>query len=202
MFASSHTSWLNCLVRELISTYMRWVTNTWNVHWYFLELFYIFYWNVEWRMIYIIKIPRKCLALLCTWIETMVIINSQPWGIGNWCVFKRVCSVHCICMKDTYFSDSFWITYVYQLLSKITNHINKMVNILMAPLITKTKQNLHQKIQEKLVCSTAYLSVNMFVFQQQSFHWEVMERSYIISGDNKIITLGKKSLFTATHHRF
>ena len=70
-----------------------------------------------------------------------------------------------------------------------------MVNILMAPLITKIKQNLHQKIQEKLVCSTAYLSINMFVFKQQSFHSAVMERSYIISGDNKIITPGNRSLF-------
>ena len=37
-----------------------------------------------------------------TWIEPMVVINSQPWwGIGHWFVFKRVC-VHCImhiCMK-------------------------------------------------------------------------------------------------------
>ena len=65
----------------------------------------------------------------------------------------------------------------------------------MAPLITKIKQNLHQKIQEKLVCSAAYLSVNTFVFKQESFHSEVMERSYFISGDNKIITPGKKSLF-------
>ena len=30
-----------------------------------------------------------------TWIEPMVVINSQPWGIGHWFVFKRVC-VHCI----------------------------------------------------------------------------------------------------------
>ena len=65
----------------------------------------------------------------------------------------------------------------------------------MTPLITKIKQNLHKKIQEKLVCSAAYLSVNTFVFKQQSFHSEVMERSYFISGDNKIITPGKKSLF-------
>ena len=65
----------------------------------------------------------------------------------------------------------------------------------MAPLITKIKQNLHQKIQEKLVCSAADLSVNTFVFKQESFHSEVMERSYFISGDNKIITPGKKSLF-------
>ena len=41
-----------------------------------------------------------------TWIEPMVVINSQPWGIGHWFVFKRVC-VHRICMKNTYFSDSF-----------------------------------------------------------------------------------------------
>ena len=129
-----------------------------------------------------------------TWIEPTVVINSQPWGIGHWFVFKRVC-VHCIGMKDTYFSDSFLITYIYQLIPKLTNHIDKKVNILMAPLITKVKQNLHQKIQEKLVCSAAYLSVNTFVFKQQSFHSEVMERSYFISGDNKIITPGKKSLF-------
>ena len=131
----------------------------------------------------------------CTWIEPMVVINSQPWGIGHWFVFKRVC-VHCLGMKGTYFSDSFLITFnIYQLIPKLTNHINKKVNILMAPLITKIKQNLHQKIQEKRVCSAAYLSVNTFVFKQQSFHSEVMERSYFISGDNKIITLGKKSLF-------
>ena len=99
-----------------------------------------------------------------TWIEPMVVINSQPWGIGHWFVFKRVC-VHCIGMKGTYLSDSFLITYIYQLIPKLTNHINKKVNILMAPLITKIKQNLHQKIQEKLVCSAAYLSVNTFVFK-------------------------------------
>ena len=104
----------------------------------------------------------------------MVVINSQPWGIGHWFVFKRVC-VHCIGMKGTYFSDSFLITYIHQLIPKLTNHINKKVNILMAPLITKIKQNLHQKIQEKLVCPAAYLSVNTFVFKQQSFHSEVME---------------------------
>ena len=98
-------------------------------------------------------------------------------------------------MKATYFSDSFLITYICQLIPKLTNHINKKVNILMTPLITKIKQNLHQKIQEKLVCSAADLSVNTFVFKQQSFHSEVMERSYFISGDNKIITPGKKSLF-------
>ena len=131
---------------------------------------------------------------LYTWIEPMVVINSQPWGIGHWFVFKRVC-VHCIGMKGTYFSDSFLINYIYQVIPKLTNHINTKVNILMAPLITKIKQNLHQKIQEKLVCSAAYLSVNTFVFKQQSFHSEAMERSYFISGDNKIITLGKKSLF-------
>ena len=75
-------------------------------------------------------------------------------------------------MKGTYFSDSFLITYIYQLIPKLANHINKKVNILvMAPLITKIKQNLHQKIQEKLVCSAAYLSVNMFVFKQQSFQF-------------------------------
>ena len=129
-----------------------------------------------------------------TRIEPMVVINSQQWGIGHWFVFKRVC-VHCVGMKGTYFSDSFLITYIYQLIPKLTNHINKKVNILMTPLITKIKQNLHQKIQEKLVNSTVYLSVNTFVFKQQSFHSEVMERSYFISGDNKIITLGKKSLF-------
>ena len=120
----------------------------------------------------------------------------QPWGIGHWFVFKRVC-VHCVSMKGTYFSDSFLITYIYQLIPKLTNHINKKVNILMTPLITKIKQNLHQKIQEKLVSSTVYLSVNTFVLNNnpESFHSEVMERSYFISGDNKIITLGKKSLF-------
>ena len=134
------------------------------------------------------------------WLDTdshsmgVVVINSQPWGIGHWFVFKRVC-VHCIGMKATYFSDSFLITYICQLIPKLTNHINKKVTILMTPLITKIKQNLHQKIQEKLVCSAAYLSVNTFVFKQQSFHSEVMERSYFISGDNKIITPGKKSLF-------
>ena len=79
----------------------------------------------------------------------MVVINSQPWGIGHWFVFKRVC-VHCIGMKATYFSDSFLITYICQLIPKLTNHINTKVNIQMAPLITKIKQNLHQKIQEKL----------------------------------------------------
>ena len=79
----------------------------------------------------------------------MVVINSQPWGIGHWFVFKRVC-VHYIGMKATCFSDSFLITYVCQLIPKLTNHINKKVNILIAPLITKIKQNLHQKIQEKL----------------------------------------------------
>ena len=84
-----------------------------------------------------------------TWIEPMVVINSQPWGIGHWFVLKRVC-VHCIGMKATYFSDSFLSTYICQLIPKLTNHINKKVNILMAPLITKIKQNLHQKIQEKL----------------------------------------------------
>ena len=92
-----------------------------------------------------------------TWIEPMVVINSQPWGIGHWFVFKRVC-VHCIGMKGTYFSNSFLITYIYQLIPKLTNHINKKVNILMASLITKIKQNLHQKIQEKLVCSAASVS--------------------------------------------
>ena len=133
-------------------------------------------------------------ATTWSWIEPMVVINSQPWGIGHWFVFKRVC-VHCIGMKGIYFSDSFLITYIYQLIPKLTNHIDKKVNILMAPLITKIKQNLHQKIQEKLACSAAYLSVNTFVFKQQSFHSEVMETSYFISGDNKIITPGKKSLF-------
>ena len=53
-------------------------------------------------------------------------------------------------MKATYFSNSFLITYICQLIPKLTSHINKKVNILMAPLITKIKQNLHQKIQEKL----------------------------------------------------
>ena len=124
----------------------------------------------------------------------MVVINSQPWGIGHWFVFKRVC-VHCIGMKGTYFSDSFLITYIYQLIPKLTNHINKKVQHPNGTLITKIKQNLHQKIQEKPVCSAAYLSVNAFLFKQQSFHSEVMERSYFISGDNKIITPGKKSLF-------
>ena len=151
------------------------------------------------RKNFIIKTPwQQMLTAQCnykgTWIEPMVVINSQPWGIGHWFVFKRVC-VHCIGMKATYFSDSFLITYICQLIPKLTNHINKKVNILMTPLITKIKQNLHQKIQEKLVCSAAYLSVNTFVFKQQSFHSEVMERSCFISGDNKIITPGKKSLF-------
>ena len=36
-----------------------------------------------------------------TWIEPMVVINSQPWGIGHWFVFKRVC-VHCIGMNESY----------------------------------------------------------------------------------------------------
>ena len=130
----------------------------------------------------------------------MVVINSQPWGINHWFVFKRVC-VHCIGMKATYFSDSFLIN-ICQLIPKLTNHINKKVNILMAPLITKIKQNLHQKIQEKLVCSAAYLSENTFVFNQQSFHSEVMERSYFISGDNKIITSGKKSLCIVTSSKW
>ena len=55
----------------------------------------------------------------------MVVINSQPWGIGHWFVFKRVC-VHCIGMKATYFSDSFLITYnICQLIPKLTNHIKQ-----------------------------------------------------------------------------
>ena len=41
----------------------------------------------------------------------MVVINSQPWGIGHWFVFKRVC-VHCIGMKGTYFSD-FFLNHLY-----------------------------------------------------------------------------------------
>ena len=57
---------------------------------------------------------QQLLFLWPTWIEPMVVINSQPWGIGHWFVFKRVC-VHCIGMKGTYFSDSFLITYIYQL---------------------------------------------------------------------------------------
>ena len=40
----------------------------------------------------------------------------------------------------------------------------------MAPLITKTKQNLRQKIQENLVCIAAYLSVNTLVFKTQPIH--------------------------------
>ena len=117
-------------------------------------------------------------------------------GIGHWFVFKRVC-VHCIGMKATYFSDSFLITYICQLIPKLTNHINKKVNIQMAPLITTLdKTKLTSKNSRKAWCSAAYLSVNTFVFKQQSFHSEVMERSYFISGDNKIITPGKKSLFT------
>ena len=50
----------------------------------------------------------------------------------------------------------------------------------MAPLITKIKQNFHQKIQEKLVCSAAYLSAYKHI-KQQCFHSEVMESSYFIS---------------------
>ena len=87
----------------------------------------------------------------------MVVINSQPWGIGHWFVFKRVC-VHCIGMKGTYFSDFFLITYIYQLIPKLTSHIDKKVSILMAPLITKIKQNLHKKIQEKLVFRSVSVS--------------------------------------------
>ena len=96
-----------------------------------------------------------------TWIEPMVVRNSQPWGIGHWFVFKRVC-VHCIGMKATYFSDSFLITYICQLIPKLTNHINKKVNILMAPLITKIKQNLHQKNSRK-ACVFRRVSVSKHV---------------------------------------
>ena len=49
------------------------------------------------------------MSFTLTWIEPMVVINSQPWGIGHWFVFKRVC-VHCKGIKGTYFSDSFLIT--------------------------------------------------------------------------------------------
>ena len=120
----------------------------------------------------------------CTWIKLMVVLNSQPWGIGHWFVFKRVCvHVHFVHMKDVFFRLflNHFNTYQLGLIPKLTNHINKKVNILMAPLITNIKQNLHQKIQEMLVCSAAYLSVNMFVFKQQSFHSEVMERSWYTS---------------------
>ena len=107
---------------------------------------------------------------------------------------RYVYCVHCIGMKATYFSDSFFY-HLYLSINPQTHQSHKKES--QHPNDTsdykdKTNLNLHQKIQEKLVCSAAYLSVNTFVFKQQSFHSEVMERSYFISGDNKIITPGKK----------
>ena len=34
--------------------------------------------------------PLSWAMLLTTWIEPMVVINSQPWGIVYWLVFKRL----------------------------------------------------------------------------------------------------------------
>ena len=44
--------------------------------------------GLEWPNSHIPKATQVILVI--TWIESMVVINSQPWGIVYWLVFKRL----------------------------------------------------------------------------------------------------------------
>ena len=103
-----------------------------------------------------------------TWIESMVVIKSQLWGICHWFVFKQVC-VH---IHDKYlFLDYFWITYIYRLIPKLTNHINKKVDILWLQRHNKTYIKKFKKslCVPQRICQYTRLFLNNNLFIQRSW---------------------------------